>query len=497
MKHSIIYSAISVATAVAITACSSGSDVAGIGGSGFVATGTITGFGSVHVNDVKYITDPNTTKYTVEDNSSSSETALNIGMVVFVEGSIDANGTTGTATAIRYDDSLEGPVSSITAAPPATGASRSRELTILGTTVIVSDPDTAIDGSITFDTLAAGDNIEVSGFPDGNGAINATFIEEKPAFVPDQTIVEIKGIIQNSDGSSKFDIGNMTVNVTGNTDTSDLLSGLTDGTFVEVKGTLPSAASTTLDATKVEPEDDSLGDDRDEVEIEGIITRYSNDSDFDIDGYRVDASNATKKPSGLVLKENMRIEAEGAVVNEILVADEIEAESEEAKASAVVSSVDPGNNKFELTPAGTAQSVTIIVNGDTEYEDNSMINSPSFDLSEINDGNYIEVEGIEIDDGGLTTILASKVNREDSGDTKLQGIVTAGSDMSSTITVLGIGFQIGASTKFYDIDESTELTQAAFFDPANTQLGVSVIKIKDSTSAGDIGTADEVEIERR
>jgi co-chaperonin GroES (HSP10) len=502
MKKSILNIAITTATAISIAACSSGSDVAGIGGSGvapvgFTSSGTITGFGSVFVNGVEFFTSSNTT-YTVEDDSASSESALRVGMVVFVDGSIDDNGTTGTATSIRYDDSLEGPVSSITDAPPATSTNRSRELIILGTTVIVNEATTVIDNSssFTFDTLAAGTNIEVSGFPNVNGAIVATYIEEKDPFLADQTIVEIKGIIEGSDGSTQFNIGNLTVNVTSNTDTSDLLGGLANGTFVEVKGTLSSPTSTSLIATKVEPEDNSLGDDRNEVEIEGIITRYVDDSDFDIDGYPVDASNAIKEPSGLVLKENMLIEAEGAVVNGILVAKEIESEDEEAEVSALASNVNLSNNTFELSlPAG--QSITVIVNDDTEYEDKDT-DSPTFSLNEIMANDYIEVEGVEIDNNGTIAVLASKVERDQPDDTILQGIVTAGSGTSSTITVLGVDYDVSGSTVFYDIDEQSVLSQSEFFDTSNAQLGVSVIKIKDEISGGNAtGTADEVELERR
>ena len=58
MKKSILYSAI----AIAITACSSGGggDTAGIGGSGYTSSGTITGFSSIYVNGVKFDTSNST-----------------------------------------------------------------------------------------------------------------------------------------------------------------------------------------------------------------------------------------------------------------------------------------------------------------------------------------------------------------------------------------------------------------------------------------------------
>ncbi len=70
MKKSILYSAITAATAISIAACSSGTDVAGIGGSGVTSSGTITGFGSIFVNGVEFETSSST--FNVDDNPNGN-----------------------------------------------------------------------------------------------------------------------------------------------------------------------------------------------------------------------------------------------------------------------------------------------------------------------------------------------------------------------------------------------------------------------------------------
>ncbi|MBE9564781.1 MAG: hypothetical protein IMF17_06000, partial [Proteobacteria bacterium] len=100
-----------LATAITLTiaACSpSGGGLAGIGGSGYISSGSITGFGSVFVNGVEFETD--SAIFDV-DGDSGTQADLAIGMIVKVDGSINADGITGTATSIRFDDELQGPVS--------------------------------------------------------------------------------------------------------------------------------------------------------------------------------------------------------------------------------------------------------------------------------------------------------------------------------------------------------------------------------------------------
>lgn len=128
--------AISMATALTLSACSS-SDTNTPNDTGFVSTGTITGFGSVYVNGVKFETDSATFDV---DGVSGTQDDLAIGMKVDVMGTINADGVTGTATSIDFDEELQGPVSDITV-----GDGQTRSFTVLGSTVIIDSNDTNFD----------------------------------------------------------------------------------------------------------------------------------------------------------------------------------------------------------------------------------------------------------------------------------------------------------------------------------------------------------------
>jgi hypothetical protein len=68
--------------------------------------GQITGFGSIYVNGIEF--DTVGASYEVDDAVASDDDALAVGMVVKVEGSVNADGRTGTALKVEYDDDVEG-----------------------------------------------------------------------------------------------------------------------------------------------------------------------------------------------------------------------------------------------------------------------------------------------------------------------------------------------------------------------------------------------------
>src|SRR6202035_5957216 len=91
-------------------------DVAGIRGPGSptpppaVAAVPITGFGSVFVNGVEYIT---ANAQILIDHQPGTEAQLHAGQVVVIKGSVNADGATGTATEVTFDGDVRGPVSQI------------------------------------------------------------------------------------------------------------------------------------------------------------------------------------------------------------------------------------------------------------------------------------------------------------------------------------------------------------------------------------------------
>ncbi|HSQ84681.1 MAG TPA: DUF5666 domain-containing protein, partial [Desulfobacterales bacterium] len=294
----------------------------GIGGTGVVSgasSGAIEGFGSVFVNGVEWKTTG--TEFEIEGVGGFSENNLHEGMWVKVEGTFDDNGTTGTATKIRFDDNLEGPISNVT-----TSSSGSvKTLVVMGQTAIVEDGVTFFDNNdptFTFASLGpgnVGNVVEISGFTNFDGSIRITFIEKKAADLATFLLtddLEIEGVVQNLAGNT-FQINLLTIDFTGVTPRNGTLS---DGVLVEVKGN--NLVGNTLAATDVEIKPVGLGlDDIDKVEVEGFVTDLDTGLEtFEVNGQLVDY--ATAKSIGgtkAELLDGIKVEAEGPIVGGVLV----------------------------------------------------------------------------------------------------------------------------------------------------------------------------------
>ncbi len=277
--------------------------------------GVISGFGSIYVNGRKYETDQ--AQFDVDD-GPGDEDDLRIGMVVTVVGYSDDRGH--HADKIYYDNELKGPVSSI--AIDLADATR-KTLTILGQAVLVT-ADTTIDddGALTYDTIAIGDVLEVSGYA-GDSQLIATHIELQD----NDDEIEIKGVIENL-AANRFEINGFPIDFDGSTEIDDDIATLENGLFVEVEGHLD-VLGTTLIAREIESEDDDLMDDADEVEIEGTISEYNpTNQTFMLQGQFVDARFAELEPATLVLANGLLVEVEGELIAGVLVADEVELEDD-------------------------------------------------------------------------------------------------------------------------------------------------------------------------
>ena len=485
------------AIAISITACSSGgSDVAGIGGSGITSSGTITGFGSVYVNGVKY--DTSSATISIDDNPGI-ESDLSVGMRVTVSGSLidDSN---GTATSISFNDDLEGPVSNIQPLPYDT----TRTMTVLGRQVVIDSTTTSFDisgtlpGPFDFDSIVDGNLVEISGFLDSNGVMKATRVELKATnFNHNNNTVEMKGTVENfiAGPPVTFNLANttgVTIDATGIVPDNNLPGGIVDGAFVEVKGTCSSANCTTVNASKVESGLDDFND-NDDVEVEGIITSLTDQNNFEVNGIPVDASGATRIPASLNLVEDREVEVEGTIVNGTLVATKVKDESNDLKVEATISSVTPSASSFELTPVSGQPAITVVIDKSTEVDDNvGSITNPDDLITGLNSGDFVSIEGY---DGGSGTVVASEVERDAVDDVIVQGIITAGSTASGTVTILGVTIPFDGATEFEDANDQAFVNADAFFNAIT--IGSTLVKVKDraDNNKNPAGIADEIEIE--
>jgi hypothetical protein len=302
-----------------------GSDLAGggTGGTG-ISTGSITGFGSVVMNGVHFLTDNEVAPGFVTmkmfmgmDNSSMMDRDLfRVGMVVTIRHAPTDN----NALEIEYRDNLKGPIA-------AKNSGTDNTVTILGHTVVV-------DNAALFGSLNPNDVLEVSGFVDSAGRIRATYI----AMVPCSMMMcpvsefEVKGYVSGL-SSSGFRLG-LLPGGTGTTVTVSFApavgAGLADGMYVQVVTTDPQPVSGGITATRIDklsPRTDFP--EKAMVNLEGLVTASPSGSgnvlSFAVEGKRVQTDNNTQFAGGTApnIQPDVRLQVQGTENGGVLSAGNI------------------------------------------------------------------------------------------------------------------------------------------------------------------------------
>lgn len=440
-----------------------------------VTIGPVANFGSIVVNGVTYNTDAAT--FTLND-APATQNDLRVGHVVSVLGTVDANGTTGTADEVTFDDSVKGPIESIDLSL--------NQIIVLGQTVLIT-PETSFDDSLnpsSIDGLSINQIVEVSGQIDAAGNIVATRIEPKPA----GTQFEVHGFVSAHDGANmRFNINGLVVDYSAATLDNFPGSVITDGDFVEAKGQSLGAGGELL-ANQVELESLIGGvADGDRVEIEGFITRFTSAQDFEVSGLPVTTTASTTYTGGIAadLGLNIKVEVDGDLdANNVLVARTVDIRPSKAvRTQATIDSVDSANNSVVVL------GITVTTDQLTRFEDKSNADVEPLNLSDINAGDYVEIRGDEFP-AGSGNIRAIRFEREDpEPDTVLQGFVETVSDPS--YTVLGVTITTNGGTIFRD-ENDVAISSAEFFNrvAANSLVQATGSEVSDTSIA-----ATEVEFE--
>lgn len=458
----------------------------GIGGTG-ITSGTITGFGSVFVNGIEF--DTSSSSFDVDDDAAAIEDDLGIGMVVTVTGTVNANGVTGSADSIEYDDEVEGPI----AGNPVENADMvTKTFDVFDTTVIV-DRNSTVFVNTDYGSLAQGDLVEISGYFDGNGDLGATRLEQEGSLVLGTSKVEIKGTVSGCPAggcTGSFTLGTVTVTYDGTTDLSEVPGGVLDnGDFVEVKGTLVTATSVT--ALRIELEDEGFGDDVGEISIEGIVTAFNGIGDFRVADQPVDASGASFEPVSLAasIGDGNKVEVAGPIVGGTLQATEVQQRGGDVRIGAVVVSRNVAAGTVTLGVVSGQPDITINTDTQTQIEDSRDEVEP-FGIADIAPGDFLDVEAYA---DGAGTLIATRIQRDDLDDTELQGTAdvppTGGTSLAGSISILGITIATDAGTEFEDIDDDT-IDGTTFF---NQVTDGDQVAYKDNLPVN--GIADEVEFE--
>ena len=469
-----IWAGITVLAAMALTACGGGGgeQTAGIDARGnpvavgVVSKGTISGFGSIIVNGVRY--DTSAAAFDI-DGSDGVQSDLAVGDVVTIRGTVNDDGTSPTASSVTFDDAVEGPVQAID-----TGAST---ITVLGQLVLI-DADTSFDDSISpasIAGLAVDDIVEVSGFILADGSISATRIELKPA----GSEFEVTGVVTNLTATT-FDINALTIDFSA-AQLDNFPNGTPEvGQRVEAKGMSLGAGGELL-ATRVELKDANLGgNDGDLAEVEGFITRFVSATDFDVEGIPVTTTGSTAFVNGTSadLALNRKVEVEGSLnAAGVLVATEVELK---------LASFIRIEGRVDAVGAASVTIFGVVINTNavTRFEDKSSADLEIFNLSNVNVGDYLETRGYE----DATGVVATQVERDDfRGEVAIRAFVDSVSDPNFSIRSVPI--ETDAGTEFRDVNEQP-ITAGVFFGQALGRL----VEANGAESNGGI-LADQVELE--
>ncbi|MDJ0784762.1 MAG: DUF5666 domain-containing protein [Desulfosarcinaceae bacterium] len=461
-------------------------------GSSALFTGPIEGFGSIILNGVRFDTDE--AEFETEDSPTASQDDLRVGMVVTVQGTLSDDGTTGTAERVYYEDDVEGPITSVT----ASSNGFSKTITVLGWLVRIERDTTVFDDSdpgFTYEELDIDDVgavVEVSGEPDAQGNLVATYIERKSTdasgYLADpEAEFEIKGVIENLDtGSETFRLAGLTVDF-GNATLDDLENApggvLEDGLMVEVKGR--DISGDVMTATWVEVKNRGLGDDDiDKVEVEGYVTGLDLVSQrFEIRGQAVDYAAAEFKGGSLMdLENDAHVEAEGRLSNGILVAFEVKFKAT-LKLEANVATYDATTGEIGLQglPGILVQIDDILTRTDDDDD---------FDI--LSAGNHVEIKARQ--SNGI--LLAVRLKIEDTlpeDRITLEGPVSSANGSADTLTILGITVDTsGIENDDFEI-EDVSVGREAFYTAL--EIGDRVEAEADIDLATETLSWREVEIE--
>jgi hypothetical protein len=479
-SNKLVQASVAITIISALTACSSGGggDTAG-GALDVTSSGTITGFGSVFVNGVRYETE-NARIISADDDSvilenptnAQLQAVLGVGQIITVRGT-RTDDSNGVANTIRFDDELVGEITTVSTADGT--------FTVLGQTVSVT-PDTIIDDSIieavrggaeipddlrfgdlpeTLDQLlTAGMFVGVSGFPSQNG-LEATRIEDVSNLVGvgGGLEAEVKGFVANLDDLlGQFDINGLTVSY----DASDLDAedfgnlSLANGQFVEVHGTATS--STTIDASRIELEDDFVDDDFNsgEIEIEGVIQKVA-PGVIVINGIEIRVNDVTPFSEGLRVEIKGTLQSDGSIV-----ITRLQDESEDTvRTEDVAVSADATSFTTRLglviTPSDRSRLEDDTINDDDNLSISAFLGNVA--------GKRIEARGFPLN--GDTAWTRLEIEDENDQDCRLRGPV-ASINGTSSFSIEGVNIDVSqVSDNNFEGPDGQSIGRAEFFNQLN------------------------------
>ena len=318
------------------------------------------------------------TEFDFDDDELTLEQFINtlsIGDNVEIEGVLQADNSI-VATAVELENEevsensnvveLEGDISDVLS---------NAEFTLNGRQILIDAQTEFDDGNES--SLIEGNSVEVRGRESEEGQILAIRIEFDNLDgqdSDDDVEVEFEGNIDSVVSATQIIVSGQTVDVTDETEFENgSVDDLAEMVFVEIEGNLTTDG--TVEATNIEFED------ADSVEVSGQISSFISSTQFFIGDQEISTNNDTEFENGNSsgLLEGVFLEVDGELVNEVLVAEEIEFENIESIEIEGTVSSGVSENQF------TIGEQPVLINEFTVFEDG--------DVNDIEVGTFLSIEG--------------------------------------------------------------------------------------------------------
>lgn len=364
------------AAALLLAACGGGVETGGTGATGgSYVEGPITGFGSIIVGGVRF--DDSRAVVEDADGSGRSRDDLRLGMRVEVEGGVivddGSGGRAATATRVRFASDLLGPVTNADA--------NGLLIAVLGQAVRVTAA-TVVDGAPGgAGSLVAGDIVEVHGFIEPGALIDryvATRIERRSTA---PAAFRVRGLVRDlvaSPPTLRVGAQGFDLSATG------VPAGLANGQFVrmtvataQVGGRWPVTAIST-ETRRVA--------DRDEAEVEGLITSIDSITRFAVNGVAVDASAATFVDGSAGILLGARVKVRGRSEAGTLIAATVDLRSDDdafndgVDLRELITDLNTGTQTFRV------RGITVFYGNGPEFRNGSQ--------ADLADGRRVRVRGV-------------------------------------------------------------------------------------------------------
>ena len=393
------------------------------------SSGVVSGFGSVYVNGLRYVTEISNI---LSNGVESDEAALKVGMKVVVNAH-QSSATEGTAFEVKYLADAIGEIEAIDLAAPS--------ISVLGQTYLITSA-TKFD-EVIFNELRESMVVELSAFENANGSFTVTYLTIKDDFSEHQ----LTGRVSKLKARDKtFFIGELLVNYGD----ADVDGSLYDGSTVSLKNDIGLIASEfNADEVSVQGMLLVIGG---TLTVSGIVeTKKEVDEGtvIKVDGRNFLLTNEADFSQGDV--ENLRVGDQVSLIATII-------ESEQQYPYYPINSirVELAN---EISLEGIVQSATgssftlfgqeFTVDSYTQYEDDSEQELRYFTFSDIAIGDRLEIDAYELND----ILISRNVERKETGTSEqdtyeIEGVVDSIDVDLPSFSVKSINVLVDADTEF-------------------------------------------------